>query len=177
MSVVIQSARADDAAAIAAIHVSSLRAAYLEHIPQDARRLVLDAPDVTRRERMWQRWLARRQTLTVVARTDRMVVGFCTLHPIRDASDRDRVGEIAAVYVLPSHWRRGIGRLLCEQILSGACARELAEVVLWVLESNGRARRFYESLGFQTDGETRVFLDRAGAPLHDVRYRRVLSRV
>ena len=41
-------------------------------------------------------------------------------------------------------------------------------VVLWVLESNERARQFYTALGFRSNGATRVFLGRPDAPLLDL---------
>jgi len=46
-------------------------------------------------------------------------------------------------------------------------------VVLWVLETNARARRFYEVAGFAPDGGEQV--ETFGAvPLREVRYRRAL---
>ena len=175
MSVVIQSACIDDAAAIAGVQLSSLRAAYQGQIPDHLEHLVLDPPDVQQRARGWKGWLKRSQVSTVVARVDGTVTGFCTLHPIRDDAAQGVTGEIPATYVLPSHWRRGIGRLLCEQTLAEARTRGFAEVVLWVLESNERARRFYNSVGFRPDGKTRVFIERPDASLHELRYRRNTS--
>ncbi len=72
--------------------------------------------------------------------------------------------------MLPSHWRRGIGSLLCEQMVTEARTRGYTEVVLWVLESNERALRFYDSLGFCPDGKTRVFLERSDESMHEFRY-------
>jgi RimJ/RimL family protein N-acetyltransferase len=43
--------------------------------------------------------------------------------------------------------------------------------VLWVLEANERARRFYERGGWKADGETRVEAI-SGQPVPQVRYRR-----
>ena len=172
MRVVIQSARMDDAAAIAGVHLASLRAAYQGLLPDSVAPLVLDPPDVKQRTRGWKRWLKRSQASTVVARVDGTVVGFCTLHPRPGEAARGVAGEIPALYVLPSHWRRGIGRLLCEHVLAEAHTRGFAEVVLWVLESNERARHFYDALGFRFDGKMRVFLERPEAALHELRYRR-----
>ena len=176
MSIEIQNARVDDAAAIARLHISSLRAAYQGLLPDHAVRFVLDPPDVKQRARGWKGWLKRAQVSTVVARVDGIFTGFCTLHPMPGESAKGLIGEIAAFYVLPSHWRRGIGRLLCEQALAEARTRGFAEVVLWVLESNERARRFYHSLGFRSDGATRVFLERLDASSHELRYRRNTSQ-
>ena len=175
-SLTIESAGIGDAAAIAGVHISSLRATYQALIPAHAVHLVLDPSDVKQRTRGWKGWLKRSQVSTVVARVDGTVTGFCTLHPMHDESARAVSGEIPAIYVLPSHWRRGIGRLLCEHTLAEARARGFVEVVLWVLESNERARRFYSSLGFRPDGQTRVFLERSDTALHELRYRRNTSR-
>ena len=67
--------------------------------------------------------------------------------------------ELHALYVLPELWGRGIGRDLL------AAAGDVSE--LWVLESNERARRFYERFGWAPDG--------SGREVHGVlelRYRR-----
>ena len=83
--------------------------------------------------------------------------------------------RIAALHVLPSFRRHGIGRSLCERALSEARRRGYADLVLWVLEANRRARSFYESLGFRADGETRVFVELAGAAPRELRYRLAVS--
>ena len=172
MSVVIERAGSDDAGAIAGVHVSGLRAAYQGQLPDHLAHLVLDPPDVMQRARSWKRWLKRSKASTIVARVNGTVMGFCALHPMRDETAKESNGEISAIYVLPSYWRRGIGRLLCEQMVAEARTRGFAEVVLWVLESNERARGFYDSLGFRPDRKTRVFLERSGASIHELRYRR-----
>ena len=172
MSVTIQSATVDDAAAITGVQVSSLRATYGDLLPEHLAHLVLDPPDEQHRPRSWRLWLKRSQVSTLVARVDGTLTGFCTLQPMPDASASGATGEIAAIYVLPSHWRRGLGRRLCEQILAEAHSRGFLQVVLWVLESNDRARSFYESLGFRPDGQKRVFLERSATALHELRYRR-----
>ena len=177
MRLVIQRARVDDAAAIAEVHIFSLRAAYRGQLPDHLVHLVLDPPDVKQRARGWEGWLKRSQASTIVARVDGTVTGFCTLHPMPGEAARGMTGEIPAIYVLPSHWRRGIGCLLCEQTMAEARTRGFAEVVLWVLESNERARRFYNSLGFRPDGETRIFLERSDSSLHEVRYWRNTSQM
>jgi ribosomal protein S18 acetylase RimI-like enzyme len=77
-------------------------------------------------------------------------------------------GEIYACYVQPEWWGRGVGRLLMTHAVSTLAEAGLDDVILWVLEDNHRARRFYEACGFQPDG-TRQLLD-LGGPVPEVRY-------
>ena len=78
------------------------------------------------------------------------------------------------MYVAAPHWRKGIGMLICqhaERLLHG---RGCALAVLWVLEENDRARRFYEAMGFQADGASKMVSP--GTPLESIRYRKTLGR-
>ena len=57
-------------------------------------------------------------------------------------------GEIVSIYFLPEYIGKGYG-----QYLLNACVDELRKlgfhsIILWVLEENERARRFYEKNGF-----------------------------
>jgi ribosomal protein S18 acetylase RimI-like enzyme len=168
MVIVIRQARADDAEAIAGVHIDSWRAAYRDQMPDQ----ILNALDVKERAQQWREWLEIPELSAFVATVDGLVAGFCCLGPSRDNDAQDTVGEIPTVYVLPSHWRQGIGRLLCERTFTEARNRGFAEVSLWVLDSNERGRRFYESLGFRTDGKTKTDAQLTGAPLREIRYRR-----
>lgn len=47
-------------------------------------------------------------------------------------------------------------------------------VLLWVLATNSRARRFYDGVGWRADGAERTE-DWHGTALHEVRYRINLS--
>lgn len=172
MNVVLRRAAVGDAAAVAAVHAASLLASHRGLVPAPLAHLVLDPPEAARRTPGWRRCLLRSRVDTVVACVDGAVAGFCTLRPLPGAAGGGRSGELWALFVRPSHWRRGLGRLLCERSLADARSRSFAEVALWVLEPNERARRFYRALGFRPDGETRIFLERAGVALRDLRYRR-----
>lgn len=171
--VVIEVARADDAAAVARVHEAGLVAGYVGRVP--AR--VLDPPDTRTSGPVWRRWLARSRARTFVARKAGTVVGFCTLQP---APGRGRVAdsaEIPIVVVHPAHWRLGIGRALCDRAIAEAAALGVSELVLWVLESNDPARAFYSSLGFCPDGQQRVFTETTVDVLHEMRYRRLLDPI
>ena len=172
MNVVLRRADVGDAAAVAAVHAASLLASHRGLVPAPLAHLVFDPPEAARRTPGWRRCLQRSRVDTVVACVDGAVAGFCTLRALPGAAGGGRSGELWALFVHPSHWRRGLGRLLCERSLADARSRGFAEVALWVLEPNERARRFYRALGFRPDGETRIFLERAGVALRDLRHRR-----
>ncbi len=176
MHVTIRNADVGDAEAIAAVHAASLQASYRPLIPDRVAHLVLDPPDAAPRVPGWRRCLQRpRVSTTVVACDGFGVVGFCTLRATPGGRAGGATGEIWALFVRPSHWRRGIGRLLCGRSLADAGERGFAGVELWELESNARARRFYDSMGFRPDGETRIFLEHAGVLLRELRYRQMTS--
>jgi RimJ/RimL family protein N-acetyltransferase len=59
-----------------------------------------------------------------------------------------------------------------DRVIARTSAAGYRDIVLWVLEENARARRFYERAGYSADGATNV-LDRLGGVL-EVRYRRAL---
>jgi ribosomal protein S18 acetylase RimI-like enzyme len=98
-----------------------------------------------------------------------LTVGAC-----RDTDvAHETTGEIWGIYLAPKHWRKGIGRTLCgygERLLS---RRGYLVATLWVLAGNGRARRFYEAMGFKADGASQMH--DFDAALEAVRYRKALN--
>ena len=99
------------------------------------------------------------------------IVGFGSLQGSRDANAPEKAGELTTLYVLPEWWGRGCGRALMEAILERARGRCYLCVTLWVLDSNQRARRFYEKAGFAADGAKKTETVSEGVVLHEVRYR------
>lgn len=162
----VRAAEPSDSSAIARIHVLTWRAAYRGHIPDG----VLDTLDINQRTTFWRKRLAKPPGWVFVAELNRTAVGFCDLIPARDQdADPTRVAEIAAIYVLAEHWRKGLGRALCCRALAEAKAHNHTSVTLWVLASHSPARVFYECLGFTVDGATKI--DKiSGADLPQVRY-------
>ncbi|RAS64067.1 L-amino acid N-acyltransferase YncA [Lentzea atacamensis] len=146
-----------DALAIASVRVRSWRTAYRGQIPDE----VLDNLSLEERIPMWER--ASRRGEVWVGLDGDQVVGFICTGPSHEA---DAVSQLYAIYLLPSAWGTGLALPLAEAGLAG-----LTDVVLWVLEDNQRARRFYERLGFTADGTTReeIFGDTV---VKELRYRR-----
>jgi ribosomal protein S18 acetylase RimI-like enzyme len=157
---------AGDAAAIAHVHVETWRAAYAHAFPAE----FLASLDTARRERFWHETLERGGDV-LAAERDGRVVGFAAVGPSRDD---ERHGELYAIYVLPEAWATGTGRELMGAAVERLAARGFAQAILWVLEDNPRARRFYEAAGWHPDGGRRT--ETIGdVPVDEVRYGRVLS--
>ena len=142
-----------DAEAVARVHVESWAAAY-----------DLQGPSFAQRTEMHRRFPP------LVAEEDGGITGFVAVGAARDA---DADGELYAIYVHPERWGSGIGRQL---IAAGEeRLRELghAHAILWVLEDNPRARRFYEAAGWSADGEKRP-IEVMGVVVPEVRYSKTL---
>lgn len=79
-------------------------------------------------------------------------------------------GEIYAIYQEEDTAGTGVGWMLFSFALQDLYSCGYQSAVLWVLNSNDRARRFYERAGFQADGGKKTE-SRSGHVLHETRYR------
>ena len=142
---------------IADVHVRTWRAAY-EHV-FGAERLATREPQVE----MWAGVLAR-------GRSDVHVIGDVGFVSTGESRDDDAAAELYAIYVLPDAWGTGAGTALIRAGLEAMRARFSGDAVLWVLEDNPRARRFYEREGWALDG-ARKEEEWLGVVIPEVRYR------
>jgi GNAT superfamily N-acetyltransferase len=85
----------------------------------------------------------------LVAQREGVIVGFAAVLPRPDGN-----AELDALFVEPSLWKRGVGRLLVERCAD--LARGRASSILHVV-GNPHAEGFYVACGFRTTGavETR----------------------
>lgn len=162
-------AQIDDAASIARVHVSSWQVGYRDILPA----AFLSGLDANARTEFWKDVLTaqdwpRRGTITS-ATDDGQIVGFASIRAGEAAEHGRRNGELAALYVDPNHWRRGVGSDLMAGALSALVDGGYTHACLWVLEANERARDFYEATGWIADGTSRED-DTAGLELCEVRY-------
>jgi ribosomal protein S18 acetylase RimI-like enzyme len=165
MKMTLRRATPADAPALATVHVASWHKAYRGIVPDSH----LQGFTVERRTERFRESLATHAEETYVAESGGQIFGLLTLGDCRDAdADHQTTGEIWGIYLSPEHWRKGIGRFLAEQGESILALRGRSVATLWVLEANEQARRFYEAVGFRTDGATKEV--QLGAPLSAVRY-------
>ncbi len=168
-AVIIRPATFADAPAIAEVHVRSWQWAYRGQLPDDFLDRMSETLD--RRVKAWQeqwthlppdhRWW--------IAEQSGRIVGFAITQPSRDADVPPMTAEVALIYLLPEAAGKGIGRRLFAHAVEDLRQRGYRQAMLWVLESNVRARRFYEAAGWCPDGAGKVE-ERPGVLLREVRY-------
>jgi ribosomal protein S18 acetylase RimI-like enzyme len=94
----------------------------------------------------WERVIGDGETIVVVVEDAGEMVGFASGGRER-AGEIGYAGELYAIYLLEGAQRRGLGRELFRAIVEGLRAMEIADLIVWVLRDNHRARGFYERLG------------------------------
>jgi len=112
----------------------------------------------------------------LVLELDGEIVGFSAYGASRDSDSGPKTGEVFAINLHPSCWRRGLGRELLEETQQRLGVR-FNEATLWVLHGNAPARRFYEALGWRLDGGEKHDDKLTGFALHEVRYRVALPAI
>jgi ribosomal protein S18 acetylase RimI-like enzyme len=137
----IRPATRRDAAAVADVHYHAWMGAYSGIIPHAALQRM-----VARRDAKWWENAIRRSSTVLVVEFDSEVVGYATIGKNR-ARGLPQQGEIYELYILPEFQGIGLGTKLFAAARKRLAARGLRGLVVWVLEDNPNAVRFYESTG------------------------------
>lgn len=82
----------------------------------------------------------------VAAEDDGTLFGFASGGAQR-IEELDFDGELYAIYLLKEFQQRGAGRLLMQAVANDLLVCGFQTMLVWVLEANKPARRFYERLG------------------------------
>lgn len=69
----------------------------------------------------------------------------------RDIEDND-LYEIYAIYIEPQFKKRGYGKKLLKYVESEALKKGKKTLIIWTLEENKTAQRFYENNDYRLDG-------------------------
>ena len=137
----IRAARADEAETLLAIQRDACVAAFAHIFPPE----LYPFPDDLIRT-VWQVALADPDVDVFVAEADDEPIGSVSVG-----------GDfLRTLYVLPAHWRTGIGTALHDHALERLRARGCTRAKLWTLEENWNARRYYEKRDWTLTEETRV---------------------
>jgi ribosomal protein S18 acetylase RimI-like enzyme len=171
-SYLVRPASAKDAKAIAEIHVATWQAAYAGLMPAE----FLASISVEKRLAFWREAIEFSEPQLMVATEEDQVIGFVGFDRSRDAGTKSSTGEIWAMYVVPAHWRQGVGLLLWDAAREGLKDEGCTHVTLWVLLRNERALGFYEhAAGFKRDMPSLKTVAFGSARLEEIRLKRALD--
>ena len=157
---------------IGLVHVESWRSTYRGQVPDD----FLDNLSVDGRSELWRQRISEisDSANSVLVLVSDEIVGFSDYCPSRDGdAGHHNVGEVTSIYLLESVWGQGQGTALMTETLDAMSAAGYRSATLWVLDTNERARAFYESRGWVHDDAVKVD-DRGAFELREVRYARDL---
>jgi ribosomal protein S18 acetylase RimI-like enzyme len=160
----IREATERDASGIAHAHTASWQASYRGILPDR----ILDRLDVGQRVETRRKILRDRSVFQLVAYdlTHGDIVGFC------DAGASRRhvpfAGELYAIYLVQHAKRYGLGQEMMERVQAWLVANDMRSMIVWVLENNHHARRFYEAMGGRSAGRLHTAV--GGFPVTELSY-------
>lgn len=176
MEFTIRVAERADADGITDVQVASWRTGYAHVFPES----VLYAEDFDDSRRgFWNGWrFSPGHRLAVAVADDdaaERVIGFSSYGPERERA-RGFTGraELYALYLHPAVWGSGAGSALIEYTEERFRTEGFETAVLWVLDDNPRARRFYEKHGWAPTGITAAYDAYCDVQVPEVEYRKEL---
>lgn len=150
----------DDPTEISSIYEKSWKHAYKGIVPQD----YLDSIPSGR----WAEKISSGAMKSLVIEDNGRLIGTAAICPSR-WKKFSSYGEIVSIYLLPEYMGKGFGSKLLERAFSELRTLGFKDILLWVLEENESARKFYEKNGMICSGE--VIEDEIGSKsLREVMY-------
>lgn len=83
----------------------------------------------------------------VVAEENGTILGYCRYDDNASYENTDIDSEIIAIYVDCDKLGNGVGRKLVEYVIMDLKSKNKTKMVIWCLEKNQNARKFYEKMG------------------------------
>jgi diamine N-acetyltransferase len=165
-SIVIRSARPNEAARLRELGVTGWETTYSDFLQPENRQAYLSGP-------FWSAERLRvltehKECWVLVAEIDGTVTGFLTLEPHPSGAT-----ELTRFYVDPTYRGRGIGQQLWEDARDRLQTRGTGAILVNVFGDNRAGRRFYERLGFTLIEETTTVV--GSQTVYDVWYRLALT--
>ena len=149
----IREAMVVDAAAVARVHWESWRVTYRGLIPGETYAALSRDASCDERQAHWAAVLATNgpERVYVAEDDEGELFGIASGGPRRtdDPADVPYAGELYVLHVLRSGQRHGVGRALVRAVAQRLADADMQGMLVWMLQGNMGARRFYEALGAQ----------------------------
>ena len=148
----------EDAEGVARVHVETWQAAYAHALPREQLAGAVAGAMQPERSRRWP----------PTSSPSRMGRSWASSASAR-AATRTPTASCSPSTSIPTAWGTGIGRALIQAGEDELRRLGHHDAVLWVLDDNPRARRFYELAGWAADGAARE-IQLFGFDVAEVRY-------
>lgn len=162
MDMIIRTAKQEDAAHIAKVHVDSWRTTYNNIIPQS----YLDKLSYEQRTTLWQNNLANSARNVFVAEENGEIIGF-VVGEKRDTNTEPGATDLSAIYLFEQWQGKGVGKLLLKQIMHTFKEQGFHKVYVEVLADN-KSRDFYKYYGAEYVKTIAITFD--GIPINEEVY-------
>ena len=168
----VEEAGQEDAYQIACLHVASWQGTYTQELSNS----FLQHQDLDVRTAEWRRRISEGVTVLLVKERG-AVIGFVACGLVgqdrRDTAD----WEIFNLHVAPHRHGEGLGTQLFDASAHLGRSNNARDLILWVVETNRKARAFYEHKGMRWDGGEQQRVLTAKEKLREVRYRMPLAAI
>lgn len=105
----------------------------------------------------------------IVAEENGTILGYCRYDDNAIYENTDIDSEIIAIYVDCDKLGNGIGRKLIEYVKNDLKNKDKTKMVIWCLEKNQNARKFYEKMGGNLLSDEKYF-EKEGKKYKEVGY-------
>ncbi|MCL2517227.1 MAG: GNAT family N-acetyltransferase [Oscillospiraceae bacterium] len=166
MNVTIVKLQPEDAYEYTACHIACWQMAYKDIIPDDYLKNMPKEIE-QRTEKLRKRINELSDSPFHSVKLENKMIGILSFGKSRD-EDKSDAGEVYAIYLLADFWDKGYGRQMMNYAVAALKNNGYHEIIVWVLEENNRARRFYEKCDFSFDGTKKEL--QIGKTLIEVRY-------
>lgn len=147
----IRKVQAGDEEVLAYIQTESWKAGFREILSED---ILRKTTDINRATAMYKRLLDRHIGHGYILEVKGLPHCIAWWDKTREDDMLD-CAELICIHSLQDNWGKGYGTKMIEKVLGDIKAAGYTKVMLWVFVDNSRARRFYESCGFVTNGKTK----------------------
>jgi len=165
MNITIKKADISDIQTLAEIHSVSMITAFGGLFSEE---IVLEFFGLQRRLMGFSKEIEKGSPKNYLVYNDDEPIGVLTYGPSRHIEVDSGTIELWRVYFIHGYWGQGAAKPAVDFIFTDIKAHGFKRVILWAMEENLRARRFYEKYGFS---KTDKILDAEfGRPIRDVMY-------
>jgi len=143
---IIREATISDALGIAKVHIDSWRTTYKGIVSDE----YLNELSYSQKEKAWINIINDAQKdikyIFVIENDENNIIGFTSCGIEREGHTKFK-GEIYAIYITKEYQNKGIGKLLFNRAVEKLNEINFSSILIWALEENNQACRFYEVIG------------------------------